>query len=81
VCDSVSIIEKQSKEELAAEESEDGLTGEELHFQHVHCLQVRVAEQPKQEQQVLKTLLDASVDSGVAPDFGTPSFRSNDIGY
>ena len=75
VCDSVSMIEKQSKEDMAADdESEGGLTTEELHFQQIHRLQVRVAELSKQQQQVLQALLDAG-----APEFGAPYFRTSEI--
>jgi Ion transport protein len=79
VCDSVSIIEKQSKEEMTTDESEGALTTEELHFQQIHRLQVRVAELSKQQQQVLQLLLDAGIDSGGAPEFGAPYFRSSEI--
>ena len=79
VCDSVSIIEKQSKEEMIADESEGGLTTEELQCQQIRRLQVRVAELSKQQQQVLQALLDAGVDSGEAPELGAPYFRTKDI--
>ena len=52
-----------------------------FNFQQVRRLQVRMTALSKQQQQIVQTLLDAGVlGSGVAPDFGKPSFRSKDIG-
>ena len=79
VCDSVSIIEKQSKEDEVAEESEEGMTMEELQFQQIRRLQARVGELAKQQQQVLQALLDASGDSGLTPEIDAPCFRSTKV--
>ncbi|KAI2491258.1 ion transport protein [Fragilaria crotonensis] len=78
VCDSVSIIEKQSKEDDHVDGSEGGMTIEELQFQQIRRLQTRVAELAKQQQQILQALLDATGDSGGFPDFDKPCFRSQE---
>jgi hypothetical protein len=75
----VSIIEKQSKEDEVAEESEEGMTMEELQFQQIRRLQARVGELAKQQQQVLQALLDASGDSGLTPEIDAPCFRSTKV--
>ena len=68
VCDSVSIIEKNSKQEELLEES-DGLSSQESELSKVRRLQARVAELIKQQQQLLQAFQDGDSDIDLPVDF------------